>query len=82
MMNFWIEDDDNYDDFEDNLQLVTTIYKFTSKEMDLMKLYLRKYRELKQLSWSIPLRVDNISLNYPHDITWYAAGSLYFYYNI
>jgi hypothetical protein len=50
MMNFWIEDDDNYDDFEDNLQLVTTIYKFTPKEMDLMKLYLRKYRELKQLS--------------------------------
>lgn len=50
MMNFWIEDDDNYDDFEDNLNLVTTIYKFTPKEMDLLKLYLRKYRELKQLS--------------------------------
>jgi hypothetical protein len=50
MMNFWIEDDDNYDDFEDNLTLVTTIYKFTPKEMDLLKLYLRKYRELKQLS--------------------------------
>jgi hypothetical protein len=33
MMNFWIEDEDNYDDFEDNLQLITTIYKFNSKEM-------------------------------------------------
>lgn len=44
MMNFWIEDDDNYDDFEDNLQLITTIYKFNTKEMELLKLYLKKYR--------------------------------------
>jgi hypothetical protein len=31
MMNFWVDDEDNYDDFEDNLTMITTIYKFNQR---------------------------------------------------
>jgi hypothetical protein len=47
MMHLWIDDQDNFDDFEDNLTLVTTLYAFSPKEMHLLRQYLAKYKELK-----------------------------------
>jgi ribosomal protein S17E len=49
MMHFWVEEDDNYDDFEDNLKLVTNICGFSQKEVRLMESYLEKYKELKDI---------------------------------
>jgi hypothetical protein len=49
MMNFWLDDEDNYDDFEDNLNLITTIYKFNQKELDLLRKYLTMYKLLKHI---------------------------------
>ncbi len=39
-MKLWIEDEDNYEDFEDNLKLMATIYKFNAKEHMLIGKYL------------------------------------------
>jgi hypothetical protein len=47
MMSLWLDDDDNYDDFEDNLKLLNSVYKFNQKEMELVRKYLKKYKELK-----------------------------------
>ena len=47
MMMFWIDDEDNYDDFKDNLCLFKTIYTFNKKEMDVVDNYLKKYKEIK-----------------------------------
>ena len=44
MMNFWIDDEDNYDDFRDNLMLFGSIYEFNKKEQGLLNMYLEKYK--------------------------------------
>lgn len=49
MMVFWIDDDDNYDDFKDNLYLFRSIYNFNKKEVETIDGYLKKYKELKHI---------------------------------
>jgi hypothetical protein len=49
MMSLWLDDEDNFDDFEDNLKLITSIYKFNQKDLELMKNYLMKYKKLKNI---------------------------------
>lgn len=44
---FWIDDEDNYDDFKDNLCLFKTIYTFNKKELEFIDSYLKKYKEIK-----------------------------------
>ena len=61
MMKFWVDDEDNYDDFEDNLTLVTTIYKFNASDLQLIKKYLQKYKQLKHIEWLTPSPIISIN---------------------
>lgn len=47
MMYFWVDEEDNFDDFEDNLTLLTTMYVFSPKEMGLLRGYLGRYKQIK-----------------------------------